>query len=101
MAPSLAHLDREYRDLALSLGKLGYVIQGSVFERKAGAGSRYQWTWKSKNQKTQSLTLTEEQYRWLRQAAANEQTLRRILKKMRQISEQIFVRASRKNAKSK
>ena len=101
MAPSLAQLDKEYRDLAASLGKLGYVIQGSVFERKAGAGSRYQWTWKNKSQKTESLTLTGEQYRWLRQAAANEQSLKRTLKKMRQISEQIFVRASRKSAKPK
>jgi cyclopropane fatty-acyl-phospholipid synthase-like methyltransferase len=101
MAPSLAHLDKEYRDLALSLGKLGYVIQGSVFERKAGAGSRYQWTWKNKSQKTQSLTLTEEQYRWLRQAASNEQTLKRTLKKMRQISEQIFDRSSRKSPRPK
>jgi hypothetical protein len=95
MVRSLAHLDKEYRRLALSLGQLGYVIQGSVFERKAGAGSRYQWTWKNKNQKTESLTLTKEQYRWLSQAAANEQTLKRTLKKMRQLSEQIFHRTSR------
>jgi hypothetical protein len=47
------------------------------------------------------LTLTEEQYRWLRQAAANEQTLKRTLKKMREISEQIFDRSSRKSTKPK
>ena len=97
----MAHLHKEYRRLALRLGELGYVIQGSVFERKAGAGSRYQWTWKNKSQKTESLTLTEDQYRWLRQAAANEQTLKRTLKKMRQISEQIFVRSTRKSPKPK
>src|SRR3954470_20566920 len=101
MTRSLAHLHREYRRLALSLGELGYVIQGSVFERTVGAGSRYQWTWKNKSQKTESLTLTEEQYHWLRQAAANEQSLRRTLKKMRQISERIFDRSSRKSAKLK
>lgn len=97
MARATAHLDKEYRRLALSLGGLGYVIQGSVFERKAGPGSRYQWTWKNKSQKTESLTLTEEQYRRLRQAAANEQTLKRTLMKMRQISEQILIRTSTKN----
>jgi len=101
MPRSLGHLDKEYRRLALSLAGLGYVVQGSVFERKAGPGSRYQWTWKNKNQKTESLTLTQEQYRWLRQAAANEQTLKRTLKNMHQISEQIFVRCSRKSAKPK
>lgn len=101
MSRSLAHLDKEYRRLALSLGELGYVVQGSVFERKAGSGSRYQWTWKNKSQKTQSLTLSEEQYRWLRQAAANEQTLKRILKKMRRISEQIFARSVRKSPSHK
>ena len=101
MPRSVAHLDKEYRRLALSLGELGYVIQGSVFERKAGAGSRYQWTWKNKSQKTESLTLTQEQYHWLRRAAANEQTLKSTLKKMRQISEQIFVRSTGKSAKPK
>ena len=97
----MAHLDKEYRRLASTLGELGYVIQGSVFERRAGAGSRYQWTWKNKTQKTESLTLTEEQYQWLRRAAANERTLKDTLKKMRRISEQIFVRSTGKTAKSK
>jgi len=101
MPRSVAHLDKEYRRLALTLGQLGYVIQGSVFERKAGAGSRYQWTWKNKSQKTESLTLTTEQYHWLRRAAASEQTLKSTLKKMRQISEQIFVRSTGKSAKAK
>jgi hypothetical protein len=101
MLRSITHLDKEYRRLALSLVELGYVIQGSVFERKAGSGSRYQWTWKNKSQKTESLTLTQEQYRWLRQAAANERTLKRTLKKMRQISEQIFARSFQKSASPK
>ena len=101
MSRSLARLHKEYRRLASGLGELGYVVQGSVFERKAGAGSRYQWTWKNKNQKTESLTLTQEQYRWLRQAAANEQTLKRTLKKMRQLSVQIFARSSRLTPKPK
>lgn len=101
MPRSVAHLDKEYRRLALALGDLGYVVQGSVFERKAGAGSRYQWTWKNKSQKTESLTLTEEQYQWLRRAAANERVLKDTLKKMRRISEQIFIRTTGKTAKPK
>ena len=101
MPCSVADLDKEYRRLALSLGQLGYVVQGSVFERKAGAGSRYQWTWKNKNQKTESLTLTVEQYHWLQRAAANEQTLKSTLKKMRRISEQIFVGSNPRSSKPK
>jgi hypothetical protein len=101
MSRSVAHLEKEYRRLALSLGELGYVIQGSVFERRAGAGSRYQWTWKNKSQKTESLTLTAEQYHWLRRAAASEKTLKSTLKKMRQISEQIFVRSTGKRRRPK
>jgi hypothetical protein len=101
MPHSETQLDKEYRRLALTLGDLGYVIQGSVFERKAGAGSRYQWTWKNKNQKTESLTLTEEQYHWLRRAAANERILKDTLKKMRRISEQLFIRLTGKTAKRK
>lgn len=101
MPRSVAHLEKEYRRLALSLGDLGYVVQGSVFERKAGAGSRYQWTWKNKAQKTESLTLTQEQYSWLRQAAANERTLNRTLKQMRHISKQFFVRSAGKSRRPK
>jgi hypothetical protein len=72
---------------------IGFMVQGSVFERKKGPGSRYQRTWKNKNQKTESLTLTEKEYQWLKHAVANERTLRKTLKKMRQISEQVFTRA--------
>lgn len=93
MLRSIAELEHEYHRLAASLSELGYITQGSVFERKKGPGSRYQWTWKNREQKTQSLTLTPEQYRWLRRAAANERSLKKTLVKMRQISEQIFARS--------
>jgi hypothetical protein len=92
MPRSIAHLDKEYRRLASSLGQTGYITQGSVFERKKGQGSRYQWTWKNKDQKTQSLTLTQQQYHWLREATTNERKIKQTLKKMRQISEQVFSR---------
>lgn len=96
MSRSIAYLEKEYRRLALSLGELGYLVQGSVFKRKAGAGSRYQWTWKNKRQKTESLTLTQEQYYWLRRALANERSLKKTLKKMRRISEHIFAHSTGK-----
>ena len=93
MPRSVAHLNKEYRRLASSLAGIGYITQGSVFERMKGPGSRYQWTWKNKRQKTESLTLTQEQYHWLRQAINNERNVKQTLKKMRQISEQVFTQS--------
>jgi len=94
MSRSFARLDGEYRRLASTLAKIGYITQGSVFERKQGSGSRYQWTWKNKDQKTESLTLSREQYYWLRGAVANERKLKRTLQKMRRISEQVFAQST-------
>jgi hypothetical protein len=93
MKRSIVQLEKEYRRLAQNLGQIGFIVQGSVFERKKGPGSRYQWTWKNKNQKTESLTLTEEEYQWLKQSIANERALSKTLKRMRQISEQLFTQA--------
>jgi hypothetical protein len=93
MKRSIVQLEKEYRRLAQNLGQIGFIVQGSVFERKKGPGSRYQWTWKNKNQKTESLTLTEEEYQWLKQAIANERALSKTLKRMRRISEQLFTQA--------
>ena len=101
MKRSIALLEEEYRSMAQNLGQIGFIVQGSVFERKKGPGSRYQWTWKNKNQKTESLTLTKEEYQWLKQAIANERALRKTLKRMRRISEQNFTQAvDRQNASS-
>ncbi len=100
MPRSIADLEHQYHRLAASLAEVGYITQGSVFERRKGPGSRYQWTWKNREQKTESLTLTPEQYRWLRRATANERSLKIKLMKMRQISEQIFARCFRPQPKT-
>ena len=92
MRRTLPELEKEYRRLAASLAQLGYITQGSVFERKKGPGSRFQWTWKNKQQKTESLTLTQEQYHWLNRAVTNQRRLSKTLAQMRRISEQIFHR---------
>jgi hypothetical protein len=101
MPRSSAHLDKEYRRLASTLADIGYITQGSVFERKQGPGSRYQWTWKNKQQKTESLTLTQEQYHWLRQAITNEGKVKQTLNKMRQISKQLFAHSVKTPKKRK
>jgi|SRR5215207_5780432 hypothetical protein len=91
--PSLPALEAQYRHLAAELAQIGFVSQGSVFQRKAHTpGSRYQWTWKDAAQKTKSLTLSQEQFDWLKQALHNQRQLDKTLKQMRQISHRILLR---------
>ena len=67
-----ASLPTPYRQLQRQLARLGYVSQGSVFERAPGEqGSRYFWTRKVRA-KTVTVALSEEQYHWLKQAVANQ-----------------------------
>ena len=86
-------LQRQYRQLARRLAQIGFITQGTVFERRkdSASGSRYQWTWKDPNQKTRSVTLSQEQYHWLKQALANHRQVEETLKKMRQISQCILL----------
>jgi len=88
----LAVLEARLRRLAQSLSRTGFVSEGSVFERKKKtSGSRYQWTWKDSNQKTVSLTLSPQQFVWLRKAIARSRTVEHTLKKMRQLSQQVLL----------
>lgn len=88
-------LQRRYRQLARRLAEVGFITQGSVFERnrQSASGSRYQWTWKDPHQKTRSLTLSQEQYRWLKQALANQRQVEETLQKMRRITQRILLTA--------
>lgn len=86
----LQALERQYARLREELGQVGYLSKGSVIRRPAGQpGSRYQWTTKVKK-KTVSLTLSEEQYHWLKEAVANQRKLERVLREMHQISRKIM-----------
>jgi hypothetical protein len=88
----LAALKARLRQLARRLGRTGFVSQGSVFaRRKRNSGSRYQWTWKDAQQKTASLTLSPQQYVWLRKAVARSRAVEKTLKRMRQISNQVLI----------
>jgi len=70
------------------LAQVGYVSQGSVFERGPGQqGSRYVWTRKVKA-KTVTVALSQEQYHWLRQAVANQRQVEKILRQMQTLSRQ-------------
>jgi virulence-associated protein VapD len=79
-----------YRQLQRQLARLGYVSQGSVFERTPGQqGSRYVWTRKVQS-KTVTVALSHEQYQWLRQAVNNQRKLERIVNQMQTLSRQIL-----------
>ncbi len=79
-----------YRQLQRQLARLGYVSQGSVFERAPGQqGSRYVWTRKVQA-KTVTVALSQEQYFWLKQAVANQRKLERIVEQMQKLSRQIL-----------
>jgi virulence-associated protein VapD len=79
-----------YRQLQRQMARLGYVSQGSVFERTPGQqGSRYVWTRKVRA-KTVTVALSREQYLWLKQAVSNQRNLERIVEQMQKLSRQIL-----------
>jgi virulence-associated protein VapD len=81
---------RHYRELQRQLARLGYVSQGSVLQRAPGQqGSRYVWTRKVRG-KTVTVALSSEQYRWLRQAVANQRELERIVRQMQTLSREVL-----------
>jgi virulence-associated protein VapD len=83
-------LPQRYRQLQQQLARLGYVSQGSVFQRAPGQqGSRYVWTHKVRA-KTVTVALSQEQYQWLRQAADNQRQLEKIVNQMQTLSRQIL-----------
>jgi virulence-associated protein VapD len=82
--------DRDYHRLRRQLGSLGYISQGSVFQRGPGQqGSRYVWTRKVAA-KTVTIALSKQQYEWLRRAVANHRKLEQIVRQMQQRSRQIL-----------
>jgi|SRR5581483_2525568 len=78
------------RQLQQRLAQIGFVSQGSVFERKEGQqGSPYVWTRKVSG-KTVTVALSKDQYHWLRQAVANQRELDKIVSQMQKISRQVL-----------
>jgi len=85
-----ARFTQDYRRFQRQLGQMGYVSQGSVFERTPSQqGSRYVWTRKVEA-RTVTVALSEEQYHWLRQAVANQRKLDRLVVRMQKHSRQIL-----------
>lgn len=90
---ALRKLEAQHRRLAQNLGRIGFISQGSVFARKKGAsGSRYQWSWKDPQQKTMSLTLSAEQFTWLKTAIGRQRKVEKILQKMHRVSYRLLLK---------
>jgi virulence-associated protein VapD len=80
----------DYRQLQRALANIGYLSQGSVFERAPGQqGSPYVWTRKVRG-KTVTVALSQEQYQWLRQAVLNQRQLEKIVARMQTLSRQVL-----------
>ena len=82
---------RHYERLRGSLGRLGYISQGSVQDRTArpDGGAGYQWTRKVAA-KTVTVALTQEQFAQMKQAVANYRKLRQRLQQMEKLSRSII-----------
>jgi hypothetical protein len=90
-----ASAQRQYERWRRSLGRLGYISQGSVQDRTArqGGGAGYQWTRKVAA-KTVTVALTQEQFTQVKQAVANYRRLRQLLKQMESLSRSIIFQSA-------
>ena len=88
---STGSAQRHYERLRRSLGRLGYISQGSVQDRTArqGGGAGYQWTRKVAA-KTVTVALTQEQFAKMKQAVTNYRRLRQLLQQMENLSRSII-----------
>lgn len=71
-------------------GPTGWISEGYVQDRGAGAGEPcYQWTRKVQG-KTVSVALSREQYQWLRQAIQNWHEVQATVREMQQLSRRVL-----------
>ena len=90
MKKTLAYLEGQYARLRTRLQGLGWISEGYVQDRGAGAGGpHYQWSRKVRA-KTVSVALSKEQYEWLQTAIANWREGQAILKEMQRLSRQVL-----------
>ena len=88
---SVAARKREYDRLRKSLAQIGYISQGSVLERSVATSGRsgYQWTRKVA-QKTITVSLSQEQFKALKEAVQNERKLWQTIQQMEKVSRRIL-----------
>ena len=97
----IAALRRRYARLAARVGRVGFVLQGTItertIERPDGAdphrrkdyGPYYQWTWKQEG-KTVTVNLSASQARVFQRAIDNHRKLAALVGEMRTLSRQIL-----------
>ncbi len=86
MKADLEAIDREYEELRVRLGGIGWMTAGYVQDRGPGAGGPcYQWTRKEKG-KTVSLALSKEQYEAMKEAIEGWREVQAILDRMQQLT---------------
>jgi hypothetical protein len=86
MKADLEAIDREYEELRVQLGGIGWMTAGYVQDRGPGAGGPcYQWTRKEKG-KTVSLALSKEQYEAMKEAIEGWREVEAILDRMQQLT---------------
>jgi hypothetical protein len=97
---SLLRYQHDYHQLKQELVKIGFVLQGSLTERrmqcgkptcrcrrepKARHGPYYQWSWKDKG-RTASVYLNQQQAERCREWIANQRELERVIQRMHHVS---------------
>ena len=86
MKADLEAIAREYEELRVRLGGIGWMTAGYVQDRGPGAGGPcYQWTRKEKG-KTVSLALSKEQYEAMKEAIEGWREVQAILDRMQQLT---------------
>jgi hypothetical protein len=88
---SSSERQQEFEKLRAQLSKVSWISDGSVEHREPGTGGApYQWTRKV-NGKTVCVTLSKEQFEWLKVAIANWRALQETIRKIQRLSrEELF-----------
>lgn len=97
---SVQRLQRRFRRLVTRLGKTGWILLGTIHERRICApaqtgrrsknyGPYYQWTFKREG-RTITVNLSASQRKVFAKAIRRERTLEKLLDEMRSISRQFL-----------
>ena len=99
-AAAVRRIEQRYEQLKNELLELGWISQGSLMRQLPNA---WRWTYKVKT-KTVTVALSKEQAELYQQAITNHRKLDKILRQMRELSQQVLlgsVPGARKRARNK
>lgn len=84
-------MEKHFDRLRQKLARIGYISRGSVLARSAATSGRsgYQWTRKVAG-KTISVSLSQEQFKAMKQAVSNQRELQKTIEQMEKISRQLL-----------